>query len=226
MNAAIAPSLAPAREHPTIVFGGQTLTLLPEKAIWWAAQRALLVADVHLGKATAFRMRGMAVPAGATAADLERINRLIEQTGAERLIVLGDWVHAEPDARLVAQVTTWRQAHPALEVLLVRGNHDGHMETVPEAWTMQVVTEPMFAGLRLRHEPQDDPVEPELAGHIHPAVVMGRGRGDRLRAPIFWVRPRQLILPAFGRFTGGFNIRPERNERIFAVGPDAVVELP
>ena len=80
-------------------------------------------------------------------------------------------------------------------------------------------------GIVLRHEPVDTCDDPGIAGHIHPTVRLGLGRGDRLRAPAFWLRSNQLVLPAFGSFTGGCNIAASTGERLFAIGPDAVVEV-
>src|SRR5690606_28386247 len=76
-----------------VEFGGQALHLLGEGAIWWAHAGALLVSDVHLGKAAAFRANGLPVPEAVTDLDLARLSRLVERTGARRLIVLGDMVH-------------------------------------------------------------------------------------------------------------------------------------
>ena len=80
-------------------------------------------------------------------------------------------------------------------------------------------------GIQLKHEPQQDNDQVEIAGHIHPSCRISAGRADPLRAPVFWLRGKRLVLPAFGSFTGGYNIKPRQGERLFAVGPESVMEI-
>src|SRR5215212_5467779 len=77
-----------------IEFANESLHLLPDRAVYWPARSTLLIADVHFGKCATFRSLGVPVPAGSTQKDLLRLTRLIEQTGADRLVILGDLVHA------------------------------------------------------------------------------------------------------------------------------------
>ncbi|MFW6339895.1 MAG: hypothetical protein ACOC0Q_03400, partial [Wenzhouxiangella sp.] len=122
----------------TIELAGQLLELCPERAVFWPAQRTLLIADVHLGKDQVFRSHGVAVPAGMVAADLERLTDLVDRTGAERLIVLGDWVHAPPGPGepWPEQIHAWRDRHRALSVELVQGNHDRALATWLTDWSI------------------------------------------------------------------------------------------
>ncbi|MDX1645840.1 MAG: hypothetical protein R3304_01755 [Longimicrobiales bacterium] len=86
-----------------------------------------------------------------------------------------------------------------------------------------------FEPFVLRHEPagrSPAPAGPSLSGHLHPVVKLRGPGGDRIRAPCFWVKPGEIVLPSFGGLTGGAEIRPHAVDRIFAVGDDAVVEVP
>ena len=80
---------------------GERLHLLPQRAIWWPRQRAVLVADVHIGKAATFRALGQPVPAGTTTANLRRLEGLLRGLAAQQLFVLGDFLHA-PQSRTPA----------------------------------------------------------------------------------------------------------------------------
>ncbi|MCC5862800.1 MAG: hypothetical protein JJT93_12945, partial [Gammaproteobacteria bacterium] len=80
-------------------------------------------------------------------------------------------------------------------------------------------------GFAFRHEPAVVPDAFVLAGHVHPAYRLGTAGRDRLRLPVFWQRPGCLVLPAFGSFTGGWNLRPAREDRLYGIGPDAVIPL-
>ena len=106
--------------------GGERLQLWPDKVVFVPAQRALLVADLHLGKAVSFRRWGVPVPHGTTAESLDRLSMLIERLAPARLVFLGDFLHsprsqASPALQAAMQ---WRVRHPRLELALVRGNHD------------------------------------------------------------------------------------------------------
>lgn len=208
--------------------GGETLQLLPERAVWWPARRTLFIADLHLGKAATFRHGGQPVPAGTTRANLDRLSALLRTHAAESLVVLGDFVHAPEalTASVLAALATWRAAFPTLQVTLVRGNHDRRAGDPPASLGLAVVDEPWPLGpLAACHHPQAVPRALALAGHVHPVVRLhGRGR-DRLRLPCFLLDAHQLLLPAFGEFTGGWEIERKEGRQVFVVG-DGVWNLP
>ncbi len=187
-----------------IRLGKHQLELLPERAAWWPARRALLLADVHLGKDQVFRRQGLAVPAGVVAQDLARIDALIQRLRARRLLILGDWVHAPPapDDDWPQQIAAWRRTHPDLAIDLVLGNHDRDLSAWLPAWGIQARQEPWpLDGLCLVHAWQPNLDGPSVSGHLHPGIVLKSGR-DRLRLPAFLAHDQHLVLPAFGRFTG------------------------
>jgi DNA ligase-associated metallophosphoesterase len=206
----------------------EEVLLLADKALWWPRAATLVVADVHFGKAASFRQRGIPIPAGTTGTDLMRLTQLIETHRPDRLLVLGDLIHAKSGRaeHLLAEVAQWRGEHAQLQVCVVRGNHDVHAGDPPDQWQMQVVEhaliEPPFV---FQHEPIADDRGYVLAGHIHPSVVLHGTAGDWLRAPCFVLGEKVGILPAFGRFTGTHSISPEPSDRVFVVGPDEVVAV-
>src|SRR4051794_30222895 len=102
---------------------GERLLLHPDRAVIWPQRRSLIVADTHFGKDDTFRRAGIAVPRGPAIADLQRLTALLESTHCGRLVVLGDFVHAqtlEGDSFLHA-FGLWRKAHSKLEVDVVAG---------------------------------------------------------------------------------------------------------
>jgi DNA ligase-associated metallophosphoesterase len=208
--------------------GGEHLWLLPERAVFWPARRALCVADLHWGKAAAFRAQAVPVPGGITRGDLDRLSAVIRRTGAGRLYVLGDLLHAQPGRtpRVLGWVSAWRQRHAGLEITVVRGNHDRHAGDPPAEWAMRLVDEPWLDGpLALRHEPGRTSGAYSLAGHIHPAVrLAGRGR-QSLRLPAFVFGPHCATLPAFGGFTGALTVTPAPADRVFVVAGDEVLPV-
>ena len=212
-------------DHVVVSLGGVELWLLADKAVWWPAQQALLVADVHFGKAAAYRALGQPVPHGTTAANLARLDALLGRFDCRRLIFLGDFLHARQSRTpaTLAALVAWRAQHPALRMTLVRGNHDKHAGDPPAELAIEVVDEPLLLGpLALQHEPHPCPGRPVLAGHLHPAYQLrGRGR-QRLRLPCFVMGGAVSLLPAFGSFTGAMNLDPEPGQRVFVVGGGGV----
>jgi uncharacterized protein len=212
-----------------IEFAGEILELLPEKAVWWPKRRTLMVADVHCGKDATFRSLGVPVPAGSTDRDLLRISALMQRTGAARLIILGDLLHARlgRHPELVECIIQWRKTHPKTQMLLVRGNHDRSSGPCPEHWNIEMCEEPIEDdGFIFHHAPPDQTDRPTFAGHVHPQVFLTDFDGSLASTPCFVRNEDCLILPSFGTFTGGYTMRPEAGRKIYIVTPRRVVEMP
>ncbi|MBW7884267.1 MAG: ligase-associated DNA damage response endonuclease PdeM [Caldilineaceae bacterium] len=211
----------------TLILSGEEIQLLPEKALYWPARRTLVIADPHLGKAAAFRAHGVPVPGGTTTGNLARLNAILTRTGAERLICLGDLLHAR-DGRApqtVAAVTAWRAQFSALEFVLVRGNHDAQAGDPPAEWRVTCVDEPWAdPPFAWRHYPETDPAAYALAGHLHPAVRLAGPGGLKATLPCFYFSTTCGVLPAFGDFTGTSLVRPQPGERVFVVIREEVIE--
>ncbi|WPB56754.1 ligase-associated DNA damage response endonuclease PdeM [Xylophilus sp. GOD-11R] len=208
---------------------GETVHLLPDPALWWPAGATLFIADLHLGKAAVFRARGLPVPSGTTRSNLGRLEALLTRHAARRLVVLGDFLHAAESRtpEVMAALHDWRLAHAALEVVLVRGNHDSHAGDPPSSLGIAVVDEPWVVGpFACCHHPQIHDGHHVLAGHVHPAVrLRGPGR-DALRLPCFVQEDGLTVLPAFGDFTGTHVLAPTAGQRLYAVGGGQVWLVP
>lgn len=202
---------------------------MPERAMLIERTLTLLVADVHLGKDTSFRLAGIPIPGDPTADSLARLSSALERSGARRLIFLGDLVHTRTslDATTVATIQHWRERHQEIEMLLVPGNHDARSGALPPELRIETtgdeLIEPPFV---FKHHPEASPHGYALAGHIHPAIrLTGRGR-QKERIACFLFRREYGLLPAFGTFTGNADIAIQPTDRAFAITPDQVIELP
>ena len=216
---------------PGLELLGEPACPLPERALWLPRQHTLLVADAHFGKAVSFRRLGVPVPQGTTAAALARLDAALARSGARRGVFLGDLLHSARGRApaTLETVAAWRSARPALDLVLVRGNHDRHAGDPPPAWGVRCVDEPWplpgAAALLLAHHPQEQPGAYVLAGHVHPAaVLLGRAR-ERLRLPCFHFGPRLGLLPAFGEFTGAHVLPRGAQDRVFVLAGTAVREV-
>lgn len=211
------------------VVAGERVVMLPERALWLPLHHTLLVADLHWGKAAAIRAAHVPVPSGTTSADLERLSQALLRTGATRLVVLGDLLHARhgrhPDT--LGTIATWRMQHAALRIDLVRGNHDAHAGDPPAELEIQCTSEALrigaFIGL---HEPAEREDGYVIAGHLHPHVSLG-GRGrQHVRLPAFVFGPRRAVLPAFSSFTGTGMYERSDTDTTFVIAGDDVLPVP
>lgn len=206
---------------------GERVLLHPERAIFWPARSMLIIADPHFGKDDIFRRGGIALPRGPTIFDLQRLTRLLEQFACTRLCVLGDFVHGATQSgdSFLHAFRLWRNAHSAVTVDIIAGNHDRREAAAKwldlANWHTRPLVDLPFV---LAHEPREHPEGYVLSGHLHPVVRLWR-KGGAGRVPVFWQRSHYLVLPSFGSFTGGANMRPAAGDRIYAVGPERVVPL-
>ncbi|MDE0861785.1 MAG: ligase-associated DNA damage response endonuclease PdeM [Akkermansiaceae bacterium] len=207
-----------------ITHQGHQIELLSEHAVYLPAHSALVLSDVHLGKAATFQAHGLPVPAGDDEADLARISKLIEKTGAQKLIIAGDLLHSPHGVSpaLINHLETWMSQCSA-RITLILGNHD---RRALRAHPMESVPFLDFDGLRIIHDPAHASTGFSICGHLHPVIRVKDSPRSHLRTACFWLSESSLILPSFGTFTGGQPIKPISPDRIFAPLNGRVVELP
>lgn len=223
----------PEQQTADVLWADERFTLSPWRVAYWPRRRTLLVADMHLGKPAAFRHAGVPVPEECTHKDLATLSAALDHFPSGRLVILGDLLHART-ARCpltLAAFAQWRARRPALDILLVRGNHDERAGDPPADWHIRVVDEPFSDPdddqIAFAHHPEAAPRSPGkwvLSGHIHPAVRLSRGARS-LRAPCFWFGDRVGVFPSFGSFTGSAVVSPASSDQVFVVGDDAVVPV-
>ena len=183
-------------------FAGHELQIGASRALFWPAEQALLVADLHLEKASHFAQLGQMLPPYDSRETLERVALAIRATGARRVFCLGDNFHdargperLEPHAAgMLAALTR------ATDWVWITGNHDINGAPAPG----NHVVELDIGGLVLRHESRQGETRPELSGHFHPKLrIVARGR--RIARACAVASESRLILPAFGALTGGMD---------------------
>jgi len=211
-----APGSPPSRGRAdeTIAVAGITLLADAAGAIYWPDEKLLIVADLHLEKGSAFAARGVLLPPYDTAATLARVAHLIERYAPRLVIELGDSFHdgggplrmAPPDR---AALTTLQRGR---DWLWITGNHDPHPA---DGIGGEFAAALALGALTLRHEPSADACDGEVAGHLHPvARVAQRGRAVSRRC--FATDGRRLVMPAFGAYTCGLNVRDRAFANVFA----------
>ena len=214
--------------HCVVELAGEQLWLLAHKAIYWPARKMLVIADIHFGKAAAFRALGVPVPRGTTTQNLLALDALLASYACEEIVFLGDFLHARAAhaPATVAAMLAWRARHPALRLTVVRGNHDAHAGDPVATLAIRMVDEPHQVGkLSFCHHPDTVATGYVLAGHVHPVFHL-RGDIGGLRLPCFLLGRQRAILPSFGAFTGGHAVRPGTGERIYVTADAAIFPLP
>jgi uncharacterized protein len=188
-----------------IAVAGTTLVADPAGALYWPEERLLAVADLHLEKGSAFAARGVLLPPYDTTATLARLAKLIEHYSPALVVALGDTFHDGGGPARMPEVS--RAALAALQRgrdwLWLAGNHD---PDPPRGVGGRVAAELAIEPLTFRHEPSPHGADGEIAGHLHPSArVAQRGRGVARRC--FAADAKRMVMPAFGAYAGGLNIR-------------------
>ncbi|MFN5463609.1 MAG: ligase-associated DNA damage response endonuclease PdeM [Cyanobacteriota bacterium] len=203
----------------TFHWRGHALELLAERAIWDPLRAVLLVADLHLGKAEVFQGFGVPLPSDGDVATLNPLLALVHRLAPTEVVVLGDLIHSR--LGLTGELRQKIKALPELmgcRLRLIGGNHERG------SWLEGLPLDPSGAlgPWWLSHAPDPQPGLLNLCGHRHPVAVVG-DRADRLRLPCFAFDPAQqvMVLPAFGRLTGGHPCSPE--EQLWLVADGQVV---
>ena len=223
-------------QHTTTeaTLAGERVRLHPHAALYWERADTLIVADLHLGKATHFRRHGMAVPQYVQDETLEKLTGLLLDFAPRRLLMLGDLFHSDYNEEwedFADVVTGFRD----VEFALVPGNHDRLTHHQFAKYGIAVHPEPHVEGpFAFSHHPMtlkqlvghlgDDAAQGRynLAGHIHPAARL-RGRGEALKLPCFFFGREAGLLPAFGAFTGTYTVQPRRGDRVYVLAGGKVV---
>lgn len=189
-------------------FAGHEMLLGGGRALYWPAERALLVADLHLEKASWYAQTGQMLPPYDSRDTLERLADAVRVTGARRVITLGDNFHDDAGAlRLDAYCTGMLEALTRVaDWVWITGNHDAEL---PRGFGGTIVPDLEVGGIKLRHEARAGETAPELSGHYHPKLRVNVRNRHIARPCAVLARgelgSERMILPAFGTLTGGMD---------------------
>jgi uncharacterized protein len=203
-------------------FAGETFEATPSGALFWRARQALLVADLHLEKASWFARLGQFLPPYDSHATLSALADEVQRSAASRLYSLGDSFHDRfgcdrlpADARaLLTELTS------QLDWTWIVGNHDPGFA---DHCGGRIADEIELGGIVLRHEAVREDARPEISGHYHPKLRVNV-RGRHVSRRCFVLSPSKIIMPAFGALTGGLDAR--HPEILRSVGSEASALVP
>ena len=214
-------------------FANQEWRLLRSGAVYWEREGALLVADLHLEKASFFARFGQMLPPYDSRETLERLACAIRDTGARRVFCLGDSFHDAAGAERLEPYAAGMLAalSRATDWVWITGNHD---DGALPAQGGTLVDEVEVGGMTLRHRAQAGEQGPELSGHYHPKLRLSV-RGRHIARPCAVASETRLVLPAFGALTGGMDagdpaiiaaLQPARRIKALVATREKLVEYP
>lgn len=190
-------------------------------ALYWQEQGMLLVSDVHLGKVSHFRKYGAAVPQKAIEKNFELLTEIVATFKPRTICFLGDLFHSHLNSEW--QLFEAWIAKQTSKIILVMGNHDIISPLKYEGIGIEITQELMLTPFLLTHHPEERNGFFNFSGHIHPAVKLkGLGR-QRLKLPCFFKKKNQMVLPAFGEFTGTHILTPTKEDQVYAITKNEVI---
>lgn len=195
------PAFAPAQFAP-FAFAGHEWRIAASRALFWPAEQAVVVADLHLEKASWYAQRGQMLPPYDSRETLERLGAAVAATSARRVLCLGDNFHddAGPGRMEAHARDLLADLARRVDLVWITGNHDAGLAGLPGT----VVEAMHLHGIALRHEASPDATTPEISGHYHPKLRMAL-RGRAITRPCALRSESRMILPAFGTLTGGLD---------------------
>ena len=204
----------------------QNFLLHPLKAMYWEEKSILFLSDLHLGKARHFSKSGIPIPSNVGVQNLKNLEIVIDYFQAPKVCFLGDLFHSsynkswEDFAALVAY-------YPEVQFDLVQGNHDILKKNFYLETGLHIYDERVIGPFLFTHEPIEQPPLHyyNISGHVHPSVLLSGPGKQRLKLPCFYFGRQQAILPAFGLFTGTYNIKPRKGERVFVISEERVFPI-
>ena len=210
---------------PTIKIQNQTFIPNPCGALFWKEKEMLLVADVHFGKVSHFRKHGSAVPQKAIAQNFKQLDKTIASFQPKVICFLGDLFHSALNKEWNL-FEAWVQYHSALKIVLIVGNHDIISPLKYKELGVHIIKEWIIDSLLFTHHPEEREGHFNLCGHIHPGILLSGVGRQKLRLPCFFKSKFQLILPAFGTFTGTYILEPEEEDEVYVLGNEEVLLVP
>lgn len=209
-----------------IFLRGCEFVLLPEKALYKPDESLLIIADIHLGKASHFRKSGIAMPAGAQAADYDALKKLFEKIHPQKVYFLGDLFHStfNKDWHYFEELI---QGFGHIAFTLIKGNHDLIDATLFERLNISMVdTHLEDDAFIYSHAPLED-VNGKLniSGHIHPGIRLSGIPRQSLTMPCYYLANDTFLLPAFGKLTGLYIVDRHNEAEVYAVLPSGVRKI-
>lgn len=209
--------------NPTIEFANQEFVLDPSGALFWPTKKSVILSDVHLGKVAHFRKHGTALPLKAQEENYKRLEQLFDRYRPEQWLILGDLFHAEWNQEWVL-FEAFVGKHPCAYQLII-GNHDIIDLERFRALDIEVLESTSIEGITFAHYPEHESANYRISGHLHPSIRLQLGPSEKRSLKCFYIKNKQLVLPAFGYFTGTSRIKRAEVDTVYVIAEDHVIAI-
>ena len=209
-------------------FHQNNFLLTAGRSIFWEEEKILILSDLHLGKAGHFRKSGIGIPQTIFKEDMQRLVSQLQYFKPATLLVVGDLFHSTENKEHELFLK-WRKDLPGISIQLVKGNHD----ILEEKWYRlagidTVKEELVIADFLFTHDISTCKKNTKhycFSGHIHPGIILNGIGKQSLRLPCFYFGKDHAVLPAFGKFTGTYPVKPVKGDSVFAIVEDRVMRV-
>lgn len=207
-------------------WNNSTFILSALKCLFWVEEEALLLSDLHLGKTNHFRKNGIAISSEVANIDYINLELAINEFNPKKIIVIGDLFHSKYNNE-VNFFGEWKKPFEKIEWILVKGNHDMLSPEIFNPLSFRVVNSLQISNTILVHEVDELLLKTigtnnYITGHVHPGVKVKLGVHQQ-SFPCFFFSQNQLILPAFGKFTGIHLLKPKKSNSVFCIVNDSII---
>jgi DNA ligase-associated metallophosphoesterase len=198
------------------------------RCIFWEEEKALILSDLHFGKTGHFRKNGIAVPQTIFKEDIQRLTAQVQYFKATQLIIVGDLFHSHANKEMDLFLR-WRNDFVQLDIKLIIGNHDILEENWYNKAGIICIKDKLQTGSFIfTHDKANCNVQADcyiFSGHIHPAITLSGNAKQTLKLPCFYFTKTYAVLPAFGRFTGMHSIKITKQDKVFVLLQNKIMQL-
>lgn len=192
--------------------------------MFWLEQNALLIGDLHFGKATHFRKNGIAINQQVALNDFIKLEKIIVETNPKTIYFVGDLFHSEVNSELELLKDVIEKFNEK-DFILLKGNHDIIKKSFFENIRIQVLNQIQLGDFILSHEPILNNSNYNIYAHIHPGIMLKGKAKQTLKFPCFYFSSSYAVLPAFANFTGLKIMDYKKTDTVFIIANNVVVKI-
>lgn len=191
--------------------------------VFWEEKEILLISDVHLGKIAHFRKHGLAIPLNAIPENFKKLDEVTAFFKPQSIIFLGDLFHSKINNEWDL-FENWVKTQTS-EIILIEGNHDIIAKQLYTDLNIAIYSKLVLGTFLLTHHPDESDDYFNFCGHVHPGIQLRDVGRQSLKLSCFFRKETQMVLPAFGEFTGKYILKPNENDIVYAIANEEVIRV-
>ena len=211
-----------------INFDDNFFNFLPEGGLFWINKKILIIADLHLEKGSSYFKEGQFIPPNDTSENLKKLKNCINKIKPKEIIFLGDTFHDKYSLTRISKnnLKKFKNLFSHFQCYLINGNHD--QKIIDKDFYF--VDDLEINGIKFVHK-KTNLNKLEISGHFHP-IAVAKYKGIKIKNKCFICSNKKIILPAFGIYTGGLNVKNKNfdlsemeNKSIFMIVNEEIIKF-